>query len=722
MADVATALTNSLDRTGKGGLLAPLLFTDGTLGLPSISFTAEPTSGFYRAATNDIRLSIGGVARFQQTAAATTLNQQLIAPTVTVSGTVTANTSVVTPLATITEANITTLNATTVAVPNATVTGTLTVGDIQGTTATIGTVDATTYLINGFNYTSVILTAVEDAETAETNAAASAAAASTSASNASTSETNAAASESAASASAAAAGVSETNAAASETAADASAVAAAASAASIVGDAAAAAASAAAALVSEGNAATSETNAAASALAASNSEASVAADAAAAATSAGNAATSEANAAASEAAAAASFDSFDDRYLGAKSVPPTLDNDGNPLIVGALYFDSVQELMKVWSGTAWLDAFASITGESLDQVTTTGNTTANAITVGGLVSTGNVGIGTASPGTKLEVAGDVNNSALPIGSPSSSNSQLNLINGNLSALEVGPELLFSSGPYTLSGIRGVYSDFNGAGDLGGALTFGTQLNLAGGIVERMRIDAAGNVGIGTADLTVNAAASSLVIGTTDNNYGLTIMSGPTAASSIHFGDTFETGAGSYQGVINYQHTSDSMVFFTTATERMRIDSSGKLLVGTTTPFGGEVAGFVGNLGVGLAIGCNAGTNRFNLAFYNGATLVGSVVTNTTTTSFNTSSDIRLKENIQDAASVTPIDSLKVRQFDWKADGSHQDYGFIAQELNEFFPDAVSQGETWSVDNSKLVPMMVKELQQLRARVATLEAQ
>lgn len=395
MDDVANALTNSLDRTGKGGLLAPLLFTDGTVGLPSISFTAEPTSGFYRAATGDIRLSVGGVAQFQQTAAATTLTQQLVAPSATVAGTVTANTSVVTPLATITTANITNLNATTAVVPNATVSGTLTVGDIQGTTATIGTIDSTTYLINGFNYTSVILTAVNDAETAAAAALVSQNAAAASAGAASTSETNAAASASAASTSATNAGTSATNAAASATAADASATAAAASAASTVGDAAAAAASAAAALVSEGNAATSETNAAASALAASNSETAAAGSAAAASGSATAAAgsataadTSATNAAASEAAAAASFDSFDDRYLGAKAVPPTLDNDGNALIVGALYFDSVTSFMKVWDGAAWLDAFTSITGQTLDQVTTTGNTTTNSITVGGLTSSG----------------------------------------------------------------------------------------------------------------------------------------------------------------------------------------------------------------------------------------------------------------------------------------------------------------------------------------------
>ena len=58
-------------------------------------------------------------------------------------------------------------------------------------------------------------------------------------------------------------------------------------------------------------------------------------------------------AAASAAAAEASYDSFDDRYLGAKSSAPTLDNDGNSLLTGALYFNTVSLVMQVWTGSAW---------------------------------------------------------------------------------------------------------------------------------------------------------------------------------------------------------------------------------------------------------------------------------------------------------------------------------------------------------------------------------
>jgi hypothetical protein len=105
--------------------------------------------------------------------------------------------------------------------------------------------------------------------------------------------------------------------------------------------------------------------------------------------------------------------------------------------------------------------------------------------------------------------------------------------------------------------------------------------------------------------------------------------------------------------------------------------------------------------------------------------VGSVVTSASATTYNTSSDQRLKENIADADDAgSKVDAIQVRQFDWKADGSHQDYGMIAQELVTVAPEAVHQPEDpeemMGVDYSKLVPMLIKEIQSLRNRVATLE--
>jgi len=107
------------------------------------------------------------------------------------------------------------------------------------------------------------------------------------------------------------------------------------------------------------------------------------------------------------------------------------------------------------------------------------------------------------------------------------------------------------------------------------------------------------------------------------------------------------------------------------------------------------------------------------------TTVGSISVTASATTYNTSSDQRLKENIVDAPSASDdIDAIQVRSFDWKADGSHQKYGMVAQELVTVAPSAVSQPEDpeemMGVDYSKLVPMLIKEVQQLRARVAQLE--
>jgi hypothetical protein len=219
------------------------------------------------------------------------------------------------------------------------------------------------------------------ASTSATSAAASATAAATSATSAAASATTAANSvatisgfATTASNSASAAATSAASASASAMAAATSASSAAASAASIVGDAAAAATSAASASTSAASALTSATSANSSAITAANSvatisgfattasnsasaaatsAASASTSASSAATDAASAATSASSALTSASSAATTYDNFDDRYLGAKSTPPTLDNDGNALITGALYWNSVSNEMFAWTGSAW---------------------------------------------------------------------------------------------------------------------------------------------------------------------------------------------------------------------------------------------------------------------------------------------------------------------------------------------------------------------------------
>jgi len=160
-------------------------------------------------------------------------------------------------------------------------------------------------------------------------------------------------------------------------------------------DATAAAASASAAATSESNASTSETNAA----------------------------TSETNAASSAAAAASTYDQFDDRYLGSKASDPAVDNDGNALLTGALYFNTTSDDMKVYTGSTW-----KVTGLNPDSPTFAGTVTAAAIDVTGnievsggvyLGGTGSANLlddyeeGTWTP-TILSAGGGSNGSALLI--------------------------------------------------------------------------------------------------------------------------------------------------------------------------------------------------------------------------------------------------------------------------------------------------------------------
>jgi hypothetical protein len=151
-----------------------------------------------------------------------------------------------------------------------------------------------------------------------------------------------------------------------------------------VGTSAAAAASASAAAASASTATTQATNAAASASTATTQATNAATSASTATTQAGiattqagnastsasAASTSASNAATSASNAAASYDLFDDRYLGAKASDPTVDNDGNPLVTGAMYFSTTSNSTRIYNGTGWQDTAAIATSISLtSQVT-----------------------------------------------------------------------------------------------------------------------------------------------------------------------------------------------------------------------------------------------------------------------------------------------------------------------------------------------------------------
>lgn len=215
-----------------------------------------------------------------------------------------------------------------------------------------------------------------------------------------------------------------------------------------------------------------------------------------------------------------------------------------------------------------------------------------------------------------------------------------------------------------------------------------------------------------------------------------IVTGNGSASAPAHGFASDTDTGIYRVSANFLGVA------TGGTYRSGWDSTGTFLVGRAT----ATAGTFSSTDTGAQLGpkfawlandvtgdsplyvqqLNLDATRNFIVFGTSAT-VGSITTNGTTTAYNTSSDERLKENIADAGEAGAlIDAIRVRAFDWKADSRHEPFGFIAQELHEVVPEAVKVGgdvdtNPWGVDPSKLVALLVKEVQSLRQRVAALEA-
>jgi hypothetical protein len=244
----------------------------------------------------------------------------------------------------------------------------------------------------------------------------------------------------------------------------------------------------------------------------------------------------------------------------------------------------------------------------------------------------------------------------------------------------------------------------------------------------LQFDASGNdivpYGGGFQDATID-------LGSSANRFKDLHLSGGVYAGAYA---SFVQGGGGDLFITNDRASADlsitsgrTLIFGANGSESMRITSAGRLCVNMTDNLfynsgGLHVTGFASkhcaefktqNIGLGLLF-----VNPSNSA-------VGSIIIGSSSTAFNTSSDQRLKENIADADDAgSKIDAIQVRKYDWKADGSHQDYGMIAQELVEVAPEAVTvpadSEEMMGVDYSKLVPMLIKEIQSLRNRVAQLE--
>jgi hypothetical protein len=285
---------------------------------------------------------------------------------------------------------------------------------------------------------------------------------------------------------------------------------------------------------------------------------------------------------------------------------------------------------------------------------------------------------------------------------------------------------------------------------------------------RLLVDSSGNVGIGTSSPSTYSSYTKLsvlngvAVGVDASNAGRIIGSTTTGTelSYLTMGGNYNLGSTGEIALVT--NTAKSVIFGTNATERMRIDSSGNLLVGV----GASGAGFKSRIfwstasganGLMLEDGSNSSGTTF-LYFVENGTGIGSItrVSTTNAVSYNTTSDRRLKSNITSITnSGAFIDSLLPRNFTW-TDANIQDQGFIADEFQQVVPLAVvgepnatkeeeyevtpavkdEQGNitTPAVIGTRTVPVyqsmeastgavianLVAEIQSLRKRILTLE--
>jgi hypothetical protein len=337
-----------------------------------------------------------------------------------------------------------------------------------------------------------------------------------------------------------------------------------------------------------------------------------------------------------------------------------------------------------------------------------------------LTGAGNVGIG-VTPSELLHIQSATTSPAILV-----------KVDGQAGSTTPTAELILGAGPISSNDsackvISYRIGDYSSAAVRTSGLKF--QTTNANAPVTAMAIDNSGNVGIAGA---TGGPTYKLDGGFANQTWGWYLN------SSYNAGFTYNTTERSLLISTKSAENIDHIKFATgsAATERMRISGAGHTTFGTTdlTPAYNSVNGTSilsdGRINhnaqsqAALTVG-RTGTVGAIVDFRKSGVAVGSISVTASTTAYNTSSDQRLKENIADADDAgSKIDAIQVRQYDWKTDGSHQDYGMIAQELQTVAPEAVSgdadSEDMMGVDYSKLVPMLIKEIQSLRNRVAQLE--
>jgi hypothetical protein len=196
------------------------------------------------------------------------------------------------------------------------------------------------------------------------------------------------------------------------------------------------------------------------------------------------------------------------------------------------------------------------------------------------------------------------------------------------------------------------------------------------------------------------------------------------------------GGAQLSAAITGEGATPVLKFWTSVNERMRIDADGNLYVNTTAGTGGEKMAlwYSSNTGPAFSIrDTDAQNGNTFLQFHNGTTVAGLITSNgTSTISYGTSSDYRLKENVEyDWDATTRLKQLKPARFNFITNPDTTVDGFIAHEAQEVVPESVTgvkdevddedKPVMQGIDQSKLVPLLVKTIQELEARITALEA-
>jgi hypothetical protein len=246
--------------------------------------------------------------------------------------------------------------------------------------------------------------------------------------------------------------------------------------------------------------------------------------------------------------------------------------------------------------------------------------------------------------------------------------------------------------------------------------------VAGG-TNVMALTNGGNVGIGTTSPTVIGA-----------NYRTLEVTSPTGGGYVIVSDSSGVkGEIAADGAIYVSSKSaHPMIFRTTDTERMRITSGGELLWNLTGDSSAALSAggvlFRNNSNKYIQISTGVSTDAALIYFYKsdgagGVINTGSISTSGTSTAYNTTSDYRLKNDFKDFSGLDLLTKIKTYDYEWKADKTRS-YGVIAHELQSVINYAVTGvkdgKEMQGVDYSKIVPVLIKAVQESHTIIKTLE--